>query len=528
MADPLIAAGNARYLDKKKPAAPLPAGSSQFGTANSAPRADGQPGLTPTTPVGGYQAMQPIAAMSPADRLLIDSNMAGANMNPGGRSNAVTTAGGIAGTAAAGNAGLNALQGQILTTPGSSLAQTIAANPGVGNNGRQRDLLRPGAAAPVTSGRAAPGAGLQPSAASLYQQPNQGPLSTGTGQGSLDEVDAALTGYDARFAVPGTVQAEARPGTGQMGAIPGNVAMGALPGATDRGVQMSALDRVLGFDPSVGTSVAQAQLRDAAQGNLSQSLAMARSARGGPAAQAQAMRMAQAEGAATMSQAARDAAILRAKEEDTRKARELEALGLGGELSTQIRGSDVLERGQNVGALEAELTAGVTQRGQTIGNVEAERNAGVLERGQTLQSQDNTLNAGVTQRGQTINANQAMSQQELDALVARGGLAQTERQVGATERGQTLDAILGTEQVKQARDAVASSALTEGEKIEANILMTRAQLGYQLTPEQQFRAQQIANKANDPTLMQYILGGVQAGANTAQAVASVAKGGGTG
>lgn len=472
----------------------------------------------------------------------------------GGRARAA--AGAITGQQNAGNAGLNGIQGQLLARPGPSPAQNLAAanRSGVMPGGYSAPPITQTPAA-VAGGQARPASSAFGSTAGLFTQTNQGPLAAGSGAGGIAAVDAALTGYDPRFQVPGTgqmgampgqVQGGALPGTVQGGPLPGTVGMGAMPGATDRGLQQQALDRVLAFDPSVGESVAQRQLQDATQQNLSQTLALARSARGGPAAQAQAMRMAQAEGAATMSQTARDAAILRAKEEDTRKARELEALGMGGDLSTQIRGADVLERQQNVGALEAELNAGVTQRGQSIASLDNALNAGVTQRGQTIQSRDNDVNAGVaqrgqdvnaliadrnagvTERGQTIGANQAQSQLELDSILGRGQLAQSERQAGVAERGQTLDALLGTEQTKQARDAVAASSMTAAEQTEAQILMTKAQLGYQLTYAEQRAMMKLADKLNDPSIVQYITSGVQAVANTAQATASVARGGGAG
>lgn len=496
-------------------------------------------GAGPGTPVPQPQDEEFVHQMTPADQLARDAS---------GRPRAAAQ--GIAGQQAAGNAGLNSLQNQILgsTTPGNSVAQNLAKAGPVGSAYPINAPLSQSGVRPVSGVPNAP-AGAMPTG--VYNRPAPNALAAGVGQGSIDEVDAALTGYDPRFNVPGNVQRGALPGTGttgalpgtvQGGALPGNAQMGALPGATDRGLQTSALDRVLGFNANTA-SLAEAQLADAGQMNLSNSLAMARSARGGPAAQAQALRMAQAEGAATMSQQARDLAMLRAKEEDTAKARELEALGLGGELSSSIRGSDVLERQQNVGAitdalnadvtqrgqtvqsLDNALNAGVTQRGQTIESLMNERNAGVTERGQTVSSLDNALNAGVTQRGQTIDANQSMSRNELDALLGRSGLAQSERQAGVQERGQTLDAVLGTENTKVARDQIAASSLTDAEKTEAQVLIARAQLGYQLTPEEQVRTsvmmQKMINEGNDPTALQYIFGGVQAAASTAQAAAAV-------
>src|ERR1044071_3609431 len=284
----------AEIARRKKAVTPAP-GPSMIGTANSAPNPTGAPGMTPTTPAVNLPPAPSVAAMTPADQLLVDSRNLGI-----GQAGQTSVA-----RADAGSAGLNALQGQILATPGQSPAQALDAAQRSGLGAATQAGFSPLTTGrqPVTGRGAVAPTGLAPTG--LYQQPNAGPLATGTGQGSIDEADAALTGYNSNVNVPGT---------GALGALPGVATMGALPGATDRGLQTSALDRLLAYDPSVGSSVAEAQLRDATQRNLGQSLALARSARGGPAAQAQALRMAQAEGAATMSQQARDLALVRAKE----------------------------------------------------------------------------------------------------------------------------------------------------------------------------------------------------------------------
>jgi hypothetical protein len=56
--EPSLEAEAAAVAASKAPATSgaLPAGATVYGTANSGPRPDGKPGLTPTTPVGGYQA----------------------------------------------------------------------------------------------------------------------------------------------------------------------------------------------------------------------------------------------------------------------------------------------------------------------------------------------------------------------------------------------------------------------------------------------------------------------------------------
>lgn len=411
-----------------------------------------------SAPTGAF-----VADMSPADKLVMAAS---------GHPTAVAQ--GIQGVQNAGNAAaqgnLDAFNATLMAQPGQSPVQALHGAGPVGNTGFAN-------MAPATTVHAtgAPMLGGKPAAPvqGLYAQPGQTPLSAGQGQGALDQAGAALGAYTGQFAVPGT---------GQMGAAPGTVHLGALPGATDRSLQASQLDRVLGFNPATA-SAAEAQLQAAGVTNLGQSLALARSARGGPAAQAAALRQAQGEGAATMSQQARDMALLRAKEEDTAKERELTALGLGNDVTGAMRTADVTERGNDVAATVAELNAGSQQRGQDTDRAVAERNA------------------GVTERGQTATANAAMSRDKLDALLGVQQGAVVGRQAAVNERGQTIDATtgmaLGTEGIQQARDAVSAGALTSAEQTEANILITQAELGYQLTPEQQTTLLRLKDKLSE-------------------------------
>lgn len=473
------------------------------------------PAVRAATLTNGQQA--------PANAFVNDMS-AGDKLIAGAGGSARTSAQGVAAGQATANAGLNTLQGNILgsATPGQSLAQTVQGSGPVGNTGFVNPASAPHVATaggPVLSGAAAQ------TPQGLYTTPAPNAMAAGVGQGKLDEVDAALTGYNPNFKVPGTGTMAAAPGTVGLGALPGQVAAPGLQAATDRTLQTQQLDRVLGFNPQTA-SVAEAQLHDAAQQNLGQSLALARSARGGPAAQAQAMRNAQSEGAATMSQASRDLATLRAQEEDTAKQRELTALGLGNEQTSSIRGSDVTERGQNATSLDNALTAGVSQRGQDVNAQVAGLNAGVTQRGQTIDQAIAERNAGVTERGQTTTANQAMSKDQLDAIIARQQGAVAGRTAATTERGQTLDAVLGTEQVKSAHDQIASSSLTAAEQTEANVLVNAAALGNALTPEQQMRMQALAIKAGKPGLFQQVVGGIQAVGDLGMRVATAVGSGG--
>lgn len=380
------------------------------------------PGNPIAQPAEGQEKLE----ADPNDQLVL--NTFGTREGPG--SHPMQTAQQIAARQTAANKQLDALTGAI--TAGPAMAQQTAAPavrpPAVSGIGaRQVSGLPAGPAISAPVGQF-PGAPVPAGAPG-------GALAIGAGQRSIDEVDAALAGLNPNAA-----------------AVAG----------TARAPQLTALDRMLGFDPST-SSAAQAQLADATQANLSNSLALARSARGGPGAQAAAMRRAQAEGAATMSQQARDLATLRAQEEDTRKGRELQALGLGGELAGQLRGADITERGQD------------------------------------------------------LSTSQANAQRALDATIARGGLAQSERQAGVAERAQTIQGALGAANIQQQRDALAASSLSDAEKLEAQILMTQASLGYQLTPEQQMKLAKMQAKAGEPTTGQYILGGIQAGASLADA-----------
>lgn len=157
------------------------------------------------------------------------------------------------------------------------------------------------------------------------------------------------------------------------------------PNAGDRALQMGQLGQVQQFmgGPREQSTVlgdvrsfrqqprtpsaAELQLLGAQDSAMSDALSLARSARGGPGAVNRAMRVAQAENAATQATGARDLALLRAKEDEAFRAQQLQALGLegqlgqgldadtlralglGGDIATNIRGQGVTERGQTLG-----------------------------------------------------------------------------------------------------------------------------------------------------------------------------------
>lgn len=114
-------------------------------------------------------------------------------------------------------------------------------------------------------------------------------------------------------------------------------------------------------------SAAEIQLKQGAQGNMADALALARSGRARDAgSQARNLNVAQAQNSATGVDTARDTALLRAKETTDQKAQQLQALGLKGNLAqgldqgtlsalglqgdiaNQIRGNNTAERGQSL------------------------------------------------------------------------------------------------------------------------------------------------------------------------------------
>lgn len=158
------------------------------------------------------------------------------------------------------------------------------------------------------------------------------------------------------------------------------------PNPADRNLQLSELERIQQFmsGPRAGRDVmgevdqflatphgpsaAELELKQAQDDSMSDALSLARGVRGGAGATNRALRVAMAENAATQSSGARDLALLRAKEEEARRAETLNALGLkgnlagglddgtlralglGGELASNVRGQGVQERGQTLQA----------------------------------------------------------------------------------------------------------------------------------------------------------------------------------
>ncbi len=167
------------------------------------------------------------------------------------------------------------------------------------------------------------------------------------------------------------------------------------PGGAGAPAQQDALDAAMNFQTGPrqasgvvgdvnnfmqapqGPSAAELQLKQGAQGNMSDALALARSGRARDAGSlARNLNVAQAQNAATGVDTARDTAALRAKETTDAKAQQLQALGLKGnlaqgldqgtlsalglqgDLSNQMRNANVTERGQSLGFDQAQNATG--------------------------------------------------------------------------------------------------------------------------------------------------------------------------
>lgn len=220
---------------------------------------------------------------------------------------------------------------------------------------------------------------------------------------------------------------------GQLGAGPGNVygTMGNMGGAA--GDQQNMLGRLQGFlDQGTDPSIAQAQLQQAQANNAANLIGAARSARGGPGAVAAAMRGAISEGSAIGSDTAGQMATLRAQEADMQRQRQLQGIGLGGQLAGDIRAGDQAYRGQDIQQALADQSTQLGARGQDLNALLADQASG-------NQLALANLEAALAGRGQNL---QALQGDQSSALGARGQdvnalLGQMQQNV--VQRGQTLD-----------------------------------------------------------------------------------------
>jgi hypothetical protein len=280
----------------------------------------------------------------------------------------------------------------------------------------------------------------------LYQRPQQGgpPPPPGAVAGQLGGTPQAV-GAGANVA-------------GQLGAGPGNVygnvgSMGAAAGD-----QQNMLGRLQGFlDQGTDPSVAQAQLQQAQADNAANLIGAARSARGGPGAVAAAMRGAISEGAGIASDTAGQMATLRAQEADMQRQRQLQGIGLGGQLAGDIRAGDQAYRGQDIQQALADQSTQLGTRGQDLNALLADQASGnqlalanleaaLAGRGQNLQALQGDQSTALGARGQTLGTMTADAQRALDAqgmnMQRELGMAG----LGVQSQGQGLDYLSQAEQ----------------------------------------------------------------------------------
>jgi hypothetical protein len=246
----------------------------------------------------------------------------------------------------------------------------------------------------------------------------------------------------------GNIQNAAGPGgiTGQLG----------QQGATNAD-QAGMLGRLNSFlDAGNGPSMAEAQLQQAQAGNMADLIGAARSGRGGAGAQAQALRGAMSEGSAIMSDTAGQLATLRAQEEDMLKNRQLNAIGLGGDMATAQRGQDLSFRGQNLQGLQGDQATALGARGQDIQTAMA--NQGTQTTLEQLRAQ-----TALGARGQNLSALQGDQ-----GTAAQMSLGQLQANLGA--RGQDLSALQGDQSTALGREGLAAQTALSGRGQDLSLL----------------------------------------------------------
>ncbi len=168
---------------------------------------------------------------------------------------------------------------------------------------------------------------------------------------------------------------------GGQGVLNGSVA----PGGAGANNQQDALDAAMGFvggprkandvmtdvngflSAPGGPSAAELQLQQAAQGNMSDALSLARSGRARDAgSQARLMSQALANNAATNVDTARDTALLRAKEASDKRAQDLSALGLKGNLAQGVDTNTLGALGLQSDISNALRSGNIQERGQSL------------------------------------------------------------------------------------------------------------------------------------------------------------------
>ena len=372
--------------------------------------------------------------------------------------------------AAAGSSGLQQ-QGQaqqgVMQQQGGQLLQSAGANPY-----QAQSVMMPGGGGPTRQPTGAtPQAQYPTSGAGLDVPGREWLASSGGGMPGQQSIAAqlkapaqqqaqqqALTANVGGLSLPGQPQSIAgqlgagpslqQPGgvAGQLGATPqgegywGSVRgqLGGGPGAAygqagnlgmNSAQQQGMMGRLEGFlDSPEGPSVAEAQLQQAQAGNMANLMGAARSGRGGAGASAQALRGALSEGSALMSDTAGQMATLRAQEQDMLKNRQLNAIGLGGQMATNIRGQDLTGRAQDIGLLQGDQQTEVATRAQNLGALQGDQAA-------ANQMGIANLQAQMQGRGQDIGALQGDQQTQL-------AMQQLMGQTGVDVRGQDLQALM--------------------------------------------------------------------------------------
>ncbi len=247
------------------------------------------------------------------------------------------------------------------------------------------------------------------------------------------------------------------------------------PGGQGAQGQQDALDRLLAFNPTAqqsqlaatqaynptaqsgvmgkldaftaqpqGPSAAQTQLQQGNQAAMSDALSVARSGRARDAgSQARATQVATAENAGTNVDAARNAATLKASEDQAFRAQQLQALGQQGTLAGGVDQSKLTALGQG-NALAAGLDQSkLTALGQSSDVANQIRSGNTTERGQSLGYDTAAQQTGATLTGdalKTIPAIEGVNHSDAFSLTPQQQLA--EAQMGH-KPATTLDTILG-------------------------------------------------------------------------------------
>lgn len=170
-------------------------------------------------------------------------------------------------------------------------------------------------------------------------------------------------------------------------------------------------------DQGPGESAAQAQLRQQSEQNLGAALSLARSGRGNGAGN---MKMAIAENAATNAETNMQAATLRAQEADAWRGRQLQAMGLAQEGTTNMRSQDI-------GAAQAQGQQAIS-REQIASNVDVSRaglQQGLAQFNAGAQNQASLANAQLATSAALQNAAETNAGRRLQAQLTTDASGQT-------------------------------------------------------------------------------------------------------